>query len=137
MKIMFAAAEGAPFAKTGGLGDVIGALPKALAKKGNEVIVVLPYYDLVDAGFGDQVSYEGYYYTDVGWRHQYVGIRKLIRDGVTFYFLTISSISSAEGSMERGMTASALPSSSWRPLSSWSGSISFRMCFMSTTITRP
>lgn len=87
MKIMFAAAEGAPFAKTGGLGDVIGALPKALAKKGNEVIVVLPYYDLVDAGFGDQVSYEGYYYTDVGWRHQYVGIRKLIREGVTFYFL--------------------------------------------------
>ncbi len=33
MKIMFVAAEGAPFAKTGGLGDVIGALPKSLSKK--------------------------------------------------------------------------------------------------------
>lgn len=41
MKILFVAAEGAPFAKTGGLGDVIGALPKSLVKNGNEVAVVL------------------------------------------------------------------------------------------------
>ena len=52
MKILFVAAEGAPFAKTGGLGDVIGALPKSLVKNGHEVAVILPYYDVVSAKFG-------------------------------------------------------------------------------------
>ena len=56
MKILFVAAEGAPFAKTGGLGDVIGALPKSLVKNNNEVSVILPYYDVVDAKFGDQIE---------------------------------------------------------------------------------
>ncbi|WP_147249776.1 glycogen/starch synthase, partial [Acinetobacter baumannii] len=46
MKILFVAAEGAPFSKTGGLGDVIGALPKSLVKAGHEVAVILPYYDM-------------------------------------------------------------------------------------------
>ena len=48
MKILFVAAEGAPFSKTGGLGDVIGALPKSLVKAGHEVAVILPYYDMVE-----------------------------------------------------------------------------------------
>lgn len=44
MKILFAASEGLPFSKTGGLADVIEALPKALALQGHEVAVVLPRY---------------------------------------------------------------------------------------------
>ena len=56
MKILFVAAEGAPFSKTGGLGDVIGALPKSLVKAGQEVAVILPYYDMVEAKFGDQIE---------------------------------------------------------------------------------
>ncbi len=44
MNIVFAASEAAPLAKTGGLADVIGALPRALAAEGHEVVVVLPYY---------------------------------------------------------------------------------------------
>src|SRR6202165_5400208 len=44
LRILFAASEGLPFSKTGGLADVIEALPKALAAQGHEVAVVLPRY---------------------------------------------------------------------------------------------
>ncbi|MGT2736017.1 glycogen synthase GlgA [Streptococcus orisratti] len=87
MKIMFVAAEGAPFAKTGGLGDVIGALPKSLVKNGNEVAVVLPYYDVVDAKFSGKIEDVLYFYTYLGWRRVYVGVKRIVRDGVTFYFI--------------------------------------------------
>jgi starch synthase len=48
MKILVAASESAPFAKTGGLGDVVGALPKALAALGHEVITFIPRYGTID-----------------------------------------------------------------------------------------
>ena len=44
MKILFAASEGMPFVKTGGLADVIGALPKEIIKKGADIRVILPLY---------------------------------------------------------------------------------------------
>ena len=50
MKILFAASEAVPFAKTGGLADVVGALPKALEKLGHEVVVVMPRYYSIDKG---------------------------------------------------------------------------------------
>jgi starch synthase len=49
-RIVFIASEGVPFAKTGGLADVVGSLPKVLAARGHEVIVVLPRYSLIDGG---------------------------------------------------------------------------------------
>ena len=44
MRVLFVASEASPFIKTGGLGDVAGALPKALAKKNVDISVVLPKY---------------------------------------------------------------------------------------------
>ena len=49
MRIVFVASEGVPFSKTGGLADVVGALPKALAKLGHTVDVVLPRYRMYQA----------------------------------------------------------------------------------------
>ena len=47
MKIIMAAAECAPFAKAGGLADVMGALPKELSRLGHEIMVVIPKYSLI------------------------------------------------------------------------------------------
>ena len=44
MKVLFAASECVPFVKTGGLADVVGALPKALIKEGVDTRVILPLY---------------------------------------------------------------------------------------------
>jgi starch synthase len=44
MNIVFVASEGVPFSKTGGLADVVGALPRALASLGHQVSVYLPRY---------------------------------------------------------------------------------------------
>ena len=45
MKIAILASEGAPYAKSGGLGDVMEALPAALSRiEGNQVVLILPYY---------------------------------------------------------------------------------------------
>ena len=87
MKILFVAAEGAPFSKTGGLGDVIGALPKSLVKAGHEVAVILPYYDMVEVKFGDQIEDVLQFEVYVGWRRQFCGIKKTVLNGVTFYFI--------------------------------------------------
>jgi starch synthase len=51
LKILFIGAEAAPFAKTGGLGDVVGALPKALTALGHDVRVVIPAYRKVEDAF--------------------------------------------------------------------------------------
>lgn len=87
MKILFAASECAPFFKTGGLGDVVGSLPKELAHKGEEVAVVLPLFAGMKQEYKDALEFQFFDYVDVGWRHQYVGVKQLIQNGVTYYFL--------------------------------------------------
>jgi len=50
LRVLFVASEGVPFAKTGGLADVVGTLPHALAEQGIEVKVLMPYYGMVKQG---------------------------------------------------------------------------------------
>lgn len=88
MKLLFAASECAPFFKSGGLGDVMGALPKELAKKGHEVRVVLPYFlQLVPEQYKEQLEDVANFTVEVGWRNQYCGIKQLVMDNVTYYFI--------------------------------------------------
>lgn len=87
MKILYAASEAAPFCKTGGLADVAGSLPPALAKGGTETAVILPLYQSVREKFGEQIEYLGYTFIDLSWRHAYCGLFQLEKDGVIWYFL--------------------------------------------------
>ena len=87
MKILYATSEAVPFCKTGGLADVAGSLPAALAEQGAEVAVVLPLYQRVKERFGSQLTFECYDYVDLAWRHCYCGLFSLDKDGVTWYFL--------------------------------------------------
>ena len=87
MKILYATSEAAPFCKTGGLADVAGSLPSALAEQGAEVAVVLPLYQKVREKFGDALQFVCYDFVDVAWRHSYCGLFTAEKDGVTFYFL--------------------------------------------------
>lgn len=86
MKVCFIAAEAAPFVKVGGLGDVIGSLPKALRELGVDARVILPLYSSIDRErFG--LKYKAYQFVDLGWRHSYCGIFETEVDGVPCYFI--------------------------------------------------
>ncbi len=96
MKILYAASEGAPFIKTGGLGDVAGALPPQLAKiDGNEVVVFLPYYSSIKNNPEFKIEYVTSFWVSLAWRGQYCGLFKYQekkkgrskKKPVTYYFI--------------------------------------------------
>ena len=90
MKIAILASEGAPYAKSGGLGDVMEALPSALARTpGNEVVLILPYYKKIKENPKYKVKQVCYFDVGLGWRNAYAGVMKLEgrTDGVQVYFI--------------------------------------------------
>ena len=85
MKVLICASEGAPYAKTGGLADVIGALPKALKQNGCDARVIMPYYKKIKE---KQIAYyKGYAYVRIGSQMEYVGIFHAVHEGIDFYFV--------------------------------------------------
>lgn len=87
MKILFATSEAVPFCKTGGLADVAGSLPQALAEAGNEVEVILPLYQRVADKWKDQMEFICHIEVPLGWRRVYCGLFRLDKDGVIWYFV--------------------------------------------------
>ena len=90
MKIAICASEGAPYVKSGGLGDVMEALPAALARiPGNEVVLILPYYNKIKTNEAFKVERVAEFRVGLGWRQQYAGLMKLTNrtDGVQVYFV--------------------------------------------------
>ena len=87
MNILYASSEAAPFAKTGGLGDVIGSLPITLCEKGVDARVIMPLYKTVREKYQNQLEYISNIQVDIGWRKQYCGVFKTVYDGCTFYFI--------------------------------------------------
>lgn len=87
MNILFAASECVPFIKTGGLGDVIGALPKALKKQGISVSVILPKYGDLSSHYKEQMVLLESIEVPVGWRRAFCGIELIEYDGIHYYFL--------------------------------------------------
>lgn len=86
MNLLFVAAESSPFIKTGGLGDVIGALPKSLVSKSNDVRVVIPYYSKIKRD-NENIKFLKYFFIDLGFKRLYVGVFETIIDGVTYYLI--------------------------------------------------
>ena len=87
-KLLFVASEARPFIATGGLADVIGSLPQALAKDPTyDVRVVLPLYADVKPEQRRKLSFLGNIYVPLAWRNQYCGVFTCIENGVTYYFI--------------------------------------------------
>ena len=89
MKIAMIASEAAPFVKTGGLGDVLQALPDELARvEGNEVALFLPYYKTIKQNPEIETELLSAFTVNLTWRQQYVGLFRLVREGgPAVYFL--------------------------------------------------
>ena len=87
MKLLFAASEIAPFFRTGGLAEVAGSLPAALARLGAEVRAVMPLYQAVGQEYRDRMKLVATFQVQLSWRSQYCGVFELEHNGVTHYFL--------------------------------------------------
>lgn len=87
VRVLVVGAECAPFAKTGGLADVLGTLPKQLNQLGMDVRVMIPFHKVIKDKYRMKTQHVVDFYTNIGWRSMFVGVDKMEYDGVTFYFI--------------------------------------------------
>ena len=87
--VAFIGSECYPFVKTGGLGDVMYALPKELVKQNCDVRVILPRYKCIKQQWQEKMVYRGAFQMDLcsDGRSYYVGIMEYIEDGVVYDFI--------------------------------------------------
>ena len=87
MKVLFAASEAYPFAMSGGLADVAGALPKALRRRLVGCRVVMPLYECVSEEMRKNMTFITSITVPVAWRRQYCGIFEARVNGVIYYLI--------------------------------------------------
>lgn len=87
IRVLIAASEFAPLAKTGGLADVIGALPRELRRLGIDARVVVPLHKVIKERFSPEITHITSFYADIGWRRQYVGVETMEYNGIPVYFI--------------------------------------------------
>ena len=87
--VAFIGSECYPFIKTGGLGDVMYALPRALTKQNCDVKVILPRYACIPQQYQEKMVYRGAFMMDLcsDGRSFYVGIMEYVCDGVVYDFI--------------------------------------------------
>lgn len=87
LRVLFAASEAAPFAKTGGLADVAGALPPQLKAAGCKVSVIMPKYSTIAQDFLSAMDHVCDFYVPLSWRNVWCGIEHLSYRDIDFYFV--------------------------------------------------
>lgn len=87
MKILYAAAEAAPYIKVGGLADVMGGLPRELCAMGEDARVIIPLYSQIKEELKNEMTFIASIGVPLGWRMSYCGIFTAQKNGVTYYFV--------------------------------------------------
>ena len=87
MKVLFATSEAYPFAMSGGLADVSGALPKALRKRFVGCRIIMPLYGTISDEMRQKMTFICNITVPVAWRRQYCGVFEAHLDGVIYYFI--------------------------------------------------
>ncbi len=87
MKILYVTSEANPFAASGGLGDVMGALPAAVAEKGHECAVILPLYNTMKEEYRCKMEHVVDISFNHSWRRTGTSVFKILHNNVTYYFV--------------------------------------------------
>lgn len=87
MKILYVTSEAGPYAASGGLGDVLGALPAKVAALGNETAVILPLYDTLKQNHREKLQWVADIKFNLSWRKTGATVYKIDNNGVTYYFV--------------------------------------------------